>query len=215
MPMSALMTPPMRVRLCALILAAGLGMIHAPALVAEQTRGRVVWTPLFNGKTLAGWNQTGESNWHVSDGMAVATTGTGMLVAGKPYKDFDLVAEMWVSAGANSGIFFRGDDAVNVTPDTAYELNLFDARPDPLYRTGAIVGISSPLRRVDAGEHWNIVELSVRGPHIIAKINGVITVDTTDTRRDRSGVLALQCSNGTVMIRRVDIRVPPTQAPRR
>jgi len=42
-------------------------MIHAPALVAEQTRGRVVWTPLFNGKTLADINPNDDAD---GDGLS-------------------------------------------------------------------------------------------------------------------------------------------------
>ena len=42
-----------------------------------QTAG---WVTLFDGKSLDGWNQIGDSNWKVADGVLVADKGNGFLV---------------------------------------------------------------------------------------------------------------------------------------
>ena len=38
------------------------------------------WVTLFDGKSLDGWNQIGDSNWKVADGVLVADKGNGFLV---------------------------------------------------------------------------------------------------------------------------------------
>lgn len=164
-----------------------------------------VWTTLLDGTTLDGWNQVGTSNWTASGGAVQADHGSGVLVTPEVYSDFELRAEVWVSDDANSGIFFRGDDPHNVTPETAYEMNIFDKRPEPEYRTGAIVGVASPLSPVDAGGHWNTVEIVARGPRLSVTFNSVRTVDVEHAGHTK-GVIALQCATGSVKFRRVEIR---------
>ena len=77
---------------------------------------------------------------------------------GMPGKVFRLVFENqqgWVDAEANSGIFIRCTDPQKITAVNAYEVNIFDKRPDPSYGTGAIVNVAkvSPMPR--AGGQWN------------------------------------------------------------
>src|SRR5262245_22012002 len=82
------------------------------------------WVPLFDGKSLEGWNQTGDVNWRVVDGAIVADKGTlGYLVSKNSYKDFEIRAEFWVDANTNTGIYFRCSKPEAVAPDNAYEAN--------------------------------------------------------------------------------------------
>jgi hypothetical protein len=53
-----------------LALAANYGVPKA----ASQDAG---WVTLFDGKSLDGWDQVGESNWHVEDGAVVADKMAG------------------------------------------------------------------------------------------------------------------------------------------
>jgi hypothetical protein len=65
------------------------------------------WITLFDGKNLDSWNKIGDANWRLEDGVVVADKGDGFLVSKKDYTDFQLRAEFWVDADANSGIFIR------------------------------------------------------------------------------------------------------------
>lgn len=192
----------LRRRAAAVIATVVLGL-SGDGLGARQQVG--VWTTLLDGTTLDGWNQVGTSNWTVSEGAVWADHGSGVLVTPKVYGDFELRAEVWVSDDANSGIFFRGDDPGNVTPETAYEMNIFDRRPDAQYRTGAIVGVAGPVSPVDAGGHWNTIEIVARGHRLSVTFNSVRTVDVEHMGRTQ-GVIALQCATGEVKFRRVEIR---------
>src|SRR4051812_17858243 len=76
-------------------------------------------TTLIDGNTgLGNWNQVGEANWRAEGGAIVADKKTGKpisyLVSKSPYKDFAIHAEFWVSDDANSGIFLRCVDSVNI-----------------------------------------------------------------------------------------------------
>ena len=68
------------------------------------------WVTLFDGKNLDNWNQIGDANWKLADGVVVADKGNGFLVSKNTYTDFQLRAEFWVDDVANSGIFIRCTD---------------------------------------------------------------------------------------------------------
>lgn len=180
-------------------------LLFLPALPLAQPAA-AEWITLLDGTTLQGWNQVGTANWAVVDGAVQATTGPGFLVTPRGYANFELKAEAWVSNDANSGIFFRGSDAKTITPATGYEVNLFDQRPDPKYRTGAIVDVAEPAIAVNAGGHWTTVEILANGPHLVVALNGTKTIDVMHDLRT-SGVIALQSTTGVVKFRSVRIRL--------
>ena len=67
-----------------------------------QTGG---WVTLFDGKNLDQWNQIGDANWTLADGVVSADKGTsGFLVSKASFSDFQIRAEFWVDSKANSGI---------------------------------------------------------------------------------------------------------------
>src|SRR5262249_23701918 len=53
------------------------------------------------------WNQIGDANWKLDDGVVIADKGNGFLISKNSYTDFQLRAEFWVDDDANSGIFIR------------------------------------------------------------------------------------------------------------
>jgi hypothetical protein len=103
-------------------------------------------TVLFDGKNLDNFDKVGDANWRIEDGSAVADRGNGFLVTKASYGDFQLRAEFWVGPDANSGIFIRCTDAAKITATNAYEVNIWDDRPEKDYATGAIVGLPRSIR---------------------------------------------------------------------
>src|ERR1700704_6424360 len=81
------------------------GAITAVPGVAAQTGAG--WTTLFNGKNLDNWEKTGNANWRVVDGIIEADMPRGFLLTKESYTDFDLRAEIWVTADSNGGVLFR------------------------------------------------------------------------------------------------------------
>jgi hypothetical protein len=174
-------------------------------------RGERGWVTLFDGRSLDNFNRVGDANWRLDAGVVVADKGNGFLVTKTPYSDFEIRAEFWVDADANSGIFIRCEDPSKLTSVNCYEVNIYDKRPDPLYGTGAIVDVVKVSPMPKAGGRWNTYEITAKGGHLTARLNGVTTAEGDDGKH-ASGVIGLQYAPGVVKdagvvkFRKVEIR---------
>lgn len=167
------------------------------------------WTTLLDGKSLDGWDQVGESNWHVEDGAVVADKmpgkEAGYLVSKNSYKNFVVRVEFWPSDNANSGIYFRCLDRKKITDRTCYEANIFDQRPDPSYGTGAITRYVEIDPMPKAGGKWNTFEITAKGRDITVVLNGQTTAKLRNGMFDE-GPIVLQHGAGTIKFRKVEIK---------
>jgi len=167
------------------------------------------WETIINGTSYSGWSQVGFNGWSIVDGTLQGTGTTpaaaGYLVSPQSYTDFELRAEFWASHDCNSGVFIRCTDRNKIGADNAYEVNIFDQRPDPSYGTGAIVNVAKVVPMPKAGNRWNVYDIVARGDHFIVVLNGQRTVDVHDGKH-KSGPIALQNGGGTIRFKRVDIR---------
>jgi len=167
---------------------------------AQGRQGRVN----LDVKALEGLKKIGDANWHVAGDYIEANKGNGFLVLPNTYTNFHLTAEFWTDADANSGVFIRCEDPNKVSAENAYEVNIFDKRPDPKYRTGAIVNVGEPKVKIDAAGKWNTYDITAQGAHFVIKLNGMVTVDAMDSKHP-SGCIALQYGAGTVRFRKVTV----------
>jgi len=163
------------------------------------------WVTLLDGKSLKGWDVVGNANWSVADGAVQASMGNGYLVSPMSYTDFEIEAEFWVTDDANSGIFIRCSDPKMISAMNAYEVNIYDKRPDQSYRTGAIVDVAKPLAQINTGGKWSKMTVTAKGPRMTVTLNGTKTVDVQDNKH-ATGPFALQYGAGTVKWRSVKIR---------
>jgi hypothetical protein len=199
------------------------GILSAFAIISLSPRGQAQdpapaergWVSLFDGESLANWNPIGTANWRLENGAVVADSGNGFLVSKDEYGDFELRAEFWIDPEANSGIFIRCTDPKDVTGKNAYEVNIWDTRPDPSYGTGAIVNVAKVDPMPKAGGKWNVYEITAKGPKFIVKLNGQTTVDGAEDSKFARGHIALQhglgvgnSDKGVVKFRKVEIRTP-------
>ena len=163
---------------------------------------------LFDGTSLDGWTAVGDANWTLTDGTVLADKGAfSLLVSKERFRDFELKVEFWVSEDANSGIFIRCIDAIpRMELDNAYEVNIFDTRPDPTYGTGAIVTVAKVSPMPKAGGRWNTYLIRAEGDRFSVWLNGEKTVEGASDTRFREGHVALQYGAGTVKFRKVEIR---------
>jgi hypothetical protein len=169
------------------------------------TSAQGAWTTMFDGKSLNGWNIVGDANWEVVDGVIQANKGTGFLVTPAPYTNFQITLDFWVTDDANSGVFIRCEDPKNIGAANAYEVNIFDKRPDQSFRTGGIVDVAKPASVVMTGGKWNSFDITARGTKLTVVLNGMKMVDVDDAKHAR-GPIALQYGAGTVKFRNVRVR---------
>ena len=188
------------------LLIMGLVSLHSSYLAAGQAKKAAAdWTTIFDGKNLSAFNPVGDANWQLMDGVVQANKGTGFLVTKASYGDFQLKVEFWVDDDANSGVFIRCEDPKQITAMNAYEVNVYDKRPDQTYATGAIVDVAKPLTPMKAGGKWSTFEITAQGPHMVVIMNGTKTVDVQNSAHAR-GPIALQYGAGTVKFRNVQIK---------
>jgi hypothetical protein len=180
------------------------GVAAASFAMPTVAKGRFI--PLFDGHSLDGWTAVGDANWTVKDGVICADSGGfSFLVSAASYRDFELRAEFWVSHDANSGIFVRCSNRDEISATSAYEVNIFDTRPDPDYGTGAIVNVAKVSPMPKAGGRWNVMKIRARGDAFSVALNGRKTVDSARDAAHASGPIALQYGAGIVKFRCVDI----------
>lgn len=174
------------------------------------------WVTLIDGeKGLENFDRIGDANWRAEGGAIVADKGKGgHLVSKNAYKDFEIRAEFWAASDTNSGIFIRATDRNKIGSVSAYEVNIWDIRPDPTYATGAIVGIASvPVPIVHkAGGKWNTYEIHAKGSELTIKLNGVVTAYANNSQFAQ-GPFSLQygpgvkgATSGPIKWRKVEIR---------
>ncbi len=193
-------------RLSALIL--GLALIGGMAWSSRpaSSQADAGWVTLFDGTNLNSFDQIGDANWKLADGVVSADKGNGFLVTKNKYTNFQVRAEFWVDADANSGVFIRCTDPSKITAANAYEVNVFDKRPDPSYGTGAIVNVAKPATILKAADKWNTYEITAVGPKFTVILNGVKTVDGAEDSKNPSGAIALQYGGGVVKFRKVEVK---------
>jgi hypothetical protein len=164
---------------------------------------------LLEGQSMGDWERVGDANWTTTDDGLAANQLVGKdlayLVSKTSYKDFEIRAEFWTDADANSGIFIRCDTAKVIDSKICYEVNIFDKRPDPSYGTGAIVDVAKVNPMPKAADQWNTYEITAQGSHLVVKLNGEKTADVEDSKH-AEGPIALQYGAGTVKFRKVQIR---------
>ena len=171
----------------ALFLAGFAALSYAP-----QASSETGWVTLFDGKSLDNFNKIGDANWRVEDGVVVADKGNGFLVTKNTYADYQIRAEFWVEPDSNSGIFLRVTNPEKIGSDNAYEVNIWDMRPDPSYGTGAIVNVAKVDPMPKAGGKWNVYEITAKGSTFTVILNGQKTVDGVQDAKLASGRIALQ-----------------------
>ena len=183
-----------------------LGLAGAQRTTVVLAQAGPPWKTLLAGTNMDGWTPIGMANWRAVDGAVQADSGMGgFLVSKESYGDFELRADIWVTPDANSGIFIRCEDPKQITAMNAYEVNVYDMRPDQAYRTGGIVDVAKPTNIVNTGNKWNTLEITAKGSRLTVRVNGMPTVDVMDTKHAR-GPIALQAGVGTVKFRNVQIR---------
>ncbi len=228
---------------CVLIAAAwGLSKVlrHAPGppqnLLSDAER-RAGWRLLFDGKTTNGWRGFRKNympnGWRVVDGCLTRVGTGGDIITEDQFDNFELKLEWRISAGGNSGIFYRvteGDDKKWVWR-TGPEMQVLDNAEhadgqNPKTSAGANYALHAPVRDVtEPVGLFNKVRIIVDGGHVEHWLNGVKIVQydlgseawetlvknskfksLPDYGRMKKGHIALQDHGDKVWYRNIKIR---------
>ena len=176
----------------------------APAVALEPG-----FEPLFDGKTLHGWEGNSKM-FRVEDGAIV---GGGLerpiprnefLCTRDQFEDFELRLKFkLVGKGANAGVQFRSQRIPDHHEVSGYQADLGDGWWGSLYdesRRNKILAAADPqvVQRVLKRDDWNDYTIRCQGLRIQLWINGEPTVDYTEPNESisQTGIIGLQIHAG-------------------
>jgi len=178
-------------------------------MIATSTRPQAV--PLFDGKTLDGWEGS-EKVWRVADGVIVGGSLEGnkqneFLATKKAYKDFVLKLEYKLTGTEgfiNSGVQIRSrriDKPANEMK--GYQADIGVGWTGSLYdesRRNKVMAKADAelIKKTEKLGDWNTYEIRCEGPRVVLKLNGVQTIDYTeeDKTLEQEGLIGLQIHGG-------------------
>lgn len=198
------------------------------ALVATSSRAadEPGWMPLFDGKTLAGWKESGaKGSFTVKEGMLVANgKPMGHLfydgkVEGASFKDFELKVDVKTTAGSNSGIYFHTRYQPDGWPNAGFECQVNATHTDWRKSGGlyAVADVKDVAPHKD--DEWFAYHIIVKGEKVTLKINDKTTVEWTQpeefkarpdgVRKIQPGTFAIQAHDPKSVVYLKNIRVKP------
>jgi len=165
---------------------------------------------LFDGKTFDGWE--GNEKWFRIEGGAIVAGSlrekiprNEFLCTKKQYGDFQLRLSVKLAGnGANAGVQFRSQRIPNHHEVKGYQADMGSGWWGKLYdesrRNRVLAGLrdEAKLKQVLKPDDWNEYVIRCQGPRIQLWINGVQTVDYTETDEGipRTGIIGLQIHGG-------------------
>ncbi len=199
-------TSPVPKALAAAALAIGFvwsSVILRPATSRANAPAAADSTPLFDGKSLDGW-EGHTKYWSVVDGVIVGKNEgeipvSTYLLTKKKYGDFRLTAKVKLAKSEmHSGISFWGRVAPEKGDEYTYmgHLVMFPTNWGmyDLYRRGGLPVDGKPAKKVGNQHDWNDLEILATGHRVRVAVNGVAVVDFTDPKPDSisEGPIGLQ-----------------------
>ena len=143
------------------------------------------WISLFDGKTLNGW-KVGENaaTFSVDSGCIIAHGNTAHLfyegdVKNHDFKDFEFKADVLTKPGSNSGIYIHTQYQEAGWPAKGYEVQVNNSHTD-WRRTGSLYMVVDVKEQYIPDNVWFTEYVSVRGKHVIVKLNDMVVVDYTE-----------------------------------
>jgi len=169
--------------------------VQAPIAASSENVGT-----FFDGRSLAGW--TGNKKvWRVENGELIGATEQGLpqndfLRSDLLFADFRLEVEVKLTPDtANSGIQFRSVPVAGGEM-RGYQADIGAGWWGLLYEEGGRAVLQKAAANPVKPGEWNSYEILAVGGRVQLAINGVRTVDFTDTEGLRQGVIAPQVHAG-------------------
>jgi serine/threonine protein kinase len=174
------------------------------------------WSSLFNDRDITGWQNTGDSNWTVSDGILHAEPGPrGWILTQQSFADYEFECEFRMSYGANSGVLIHADPTLSLTGVNIAEIQLLDTS-NPQYSKISAKASHGSLWQVDAPHIptaclpglWYRMMIRVVGSDVTMSQNGRVILNATlpDDYRREPGRIGLQAYGQAVSFRNLQAR---------
>ena len=188
------------------------------------------WVDLFNGKDLDGWKANENSgSFRIEEGALVCSGNRGHLFyeTEKPYKNFELLAEIKTLPLANSGIYFHTSFQETEWPETGYEVQVNNSHIGAnnyreTKKTGSLYAVRNVHYNMVNDNEWFTLRVKVIENHVEVFVNDMKVVDyiqpenpwRSEEHKGRllgSGTFALQAHdvNSTVYYKSIRVKRLP------
>lgn len=144
--------------------------------------------PIFNGKTLDGWEHVGPGSMVVEDGIIHTKGGMGLLWYTKEKLGNSTIRVVYktTSKDSNSGVFIRVAEKPKdewYAVHHGYEVQICDGA-DPYHRTGAVYSMSPATAAPGKVGEWNTMDITLNGPRVTVVLNGTKVQDFDPDRAE-------------------------------
>jgi Domain of Unknown Function (DUF1080) len=191
------------------------------------------WRPLFDGKSLNGWEHVGPGRFVIENGVLRTEGGMGLLwYAREKFGDATIRVVYRVpqpQGAGNSGVFIRipAEPTEPWMPvNKGYEVQI-DENDSDYHRTGVLYSLTKAQAKPETRE-WNTMEITLDGDRTLVVVNGAKVTDFRegDTvpekarpsepdrgRRASSGYIGLQnhSDKDVVLFREISVRKRATR----
>jgi HEAT repeat protein len=191
-------------------LPAGSAELTVPAQpAAEADPTKLVFRPLFDGRSFEGWEGDTAKTFRIEDGAIVGGSlktslpKNEFLCTTRSYANFILRAECRLT-GANGGIQIRSQRVPMSSEVCGYQADMdsggsyWGCLYDESRRGMLVQADQARMKAVVKQDGWNAYEIRCEGPRIRLFVNGTLTVDYTEKDSEilQSGVIGLQIHGG-------------------
>lgn len=159
--------------------------VRAPVLKRAAPAAWITPEPLFDGKSLDGWEPIGNpanSHWVVKDGLLINEVRGANLKTTRKFDDFKVHFEVNCPEHANSGFYLRGRYEVQL------EYEPLEENP-PERRMGSIYGRIAPKETQRMPGQWETFDITLVGRTVTVARNGVTTIDRKEIEGITGGAL--------------------------
>lgn len=191
------------------------------AATAFATEAEEGFVSLMDGNSFAGWKSSTENpgTWKIEDDAFVARGPRAHLFYegdGRPFKNFELKAEVMTEPGANGGIYFHTKYQEKDWPKAGFETQVNNTHSD-WKKTGSVYDVASVGFAAAEDRKWWTQHIIVEGNTVTVKVDGKIVVQykeppgahagATFERKLGTGTFALQAHDPKSVVYYRKIRV--------
>jgi Domain of Unknown Function (DUF1080) len=139
------------------------------------------WRPLFDGRTLDGWEHVGPGKFVVADGVLRTEGGMGLLWYAREKLGNCVIRVVYKTANdrSNSGVYLRIAERPKdewYAVHHGFEVQVMDQGTEGR-STGSIYTFAKAAVKPAKSGEWNTLEITLKGNRITTAINGVQVAD--------------------------------------
>ncbi len=162
------------------------------------------WIPLFNGKSLDGWESFGAATWNIEGDVIKAENGVGSLVTKKKFKDYHLWTAVLSEDLVQGGVLYRWLNK----KDQGHQAIINNATQDNAWKTGSIKDIQPAPYLYPGDGSWFGLQVIAQGNQSTVLVNGKVMAKY-DRTKEVEGSVGLHIENPLGILRFADLRIKP------